>query len=222
MKYILITITVVLIISSRVEAFPINVEGSLGMSQYQTGADGCWEKTGYYTENHLKDFAWSVGVSQEPITFNKFSLGWRSAYVDLGNIRSHNKQCVSKDSNTDTCFVKPSLAVAEFWDNGGGSVKGGILGLTARYYIWDKLSVQVEGGAWLYWADWEVGVNSSVYRMNSAGSLSYYYGGRIQYKYFFIGAKFFPDTEAIGGQYGWHGMYRGVNYYEAGISISLW
>jgi len=212
---------------------PINIEGSVGMSQYGLGADGTWRKDGYEQHNYTKDFAWSIALSQEPINYGGAYVGWEIGYIDLGNIHSHNLIPEATDGSGDSVFQNPSIPHVNQWNNGTGSVKGGILGITTRYKIYKELSAQIEGGLWLYWADWNLQKygadgHQENYHIASSGNISYYYGGRIEYQVkmvsFYVGAKFFPDTKATTmwqGMYLWQGMYNKASMYEAGIKIPL-
>ena len=191
--------------------------------------EGSWYKNGYPQDNHLRATSWSIAISHEPLAWKNLSFGWRLGYQDLGWIKSSNRIPSGKDPQTgqicgDCAFQHPDWTyIVNEWD-GRGWVRGMILGGTLVYTLYG-VSLQIEGGYWLYWATWDE--NGGDVRSHNSGASSYYYGVRIKIDVYiyngigiFASARFFPYT-FTGENQDQRSIYRSVNCYEGGISIPL-
>lgn len=164
-------------------------EASAGRCDITGRVEGSWWLGDSFEVERMMPSCWQVGVSQVGPDWHGNRLGWRAAFVDLGQDSLHEE-------------AWGGAGPQPHWTAYGyGRTFGGTVGLIAERNIL-RVNVGIESGLLIYRSEWEADAyHASRHRVNhvsppSTTGIAPYAGLTVRYGYVFASGKRYFDLHA--------------------------
>ena len=194
-----------MLISGSLLAEPLRLEAQGGFCKQGVQGDGIWWSSLYEHEIDLRSECWQFGISKAPWAYNNWKLGWRTAYVDLGEIKANTvftmlePQYKTDGLDCDKHTMEGCL--------GRGIIEGRTRGVSIGGLAEHKLGdwrLGIEGGSYVYYSRFDVVINSEpvpgkfAAQKQSWGDIlvSPYLGLTANYAYFFATTRVYTVVQA--------------------------
>jgi hypothetical protein len=145
------------------EETPLRIEALAGHCKHRLGPDSSWhyQYGGYQTNMDMTPNCIQAGLSYLPFKYRDLRLGFRVAYVDLGDIKAHNTFPVDEKEYFRAREAGEPVNSATARYQGQGGARGLTLGLASEYPV-GPFKIGPEAGAAFLYARWSVMVADGV------------------------------------------------------------